>query len=201
MTGEIPSCSCLQGYIGGPPSCRPECVINADCQSNLACIREQCANPCDGVCGINAQCRVINHVSVCTCTDGYTGDPFSICHSLPKPVLQEIKPSPCTLCGANTLCENEICKCLPDYSGDPYLGCRPECTISNDCPKNRACSRNRCIDPCPGLCGENAECSVVNHIPICVCIAGYSGNAFVLCSKISGMNNGNLRKHSKRYYF
>lgn len=185
----MPSCSCQINYIGNPPNCRPECIINADCQSSLACIREKCRNPCDGACGTNAQCSVFNHVTVCTCIESYIGDPFKGCYPAPLPTLNEIKPSPCGLCAANTLCENEICKCLPEYIGDPYVGCRPECTTSNDCSRDKACIRHKCVDPCPGVCGENADCSVVNHIPVCICLTGYSGNAFVSCAKILGTSN------------
>lgn len=80
---DSPSCSCSQGYIGSPPNCRPECIINSECPSNRACIREKCQDPCLGSCGVGAQCNVINHIPICTCSQGYTGDPFSNC--IPKP--------------------------------------------------------------------------------------------------------------------
>lgn len=83
--GTTPSCSCLPNYIGNPPNCRPECTINSECSSNLACIREKCKDPCPGSCGVNAQCNVFNHVPVCTCPEGFTGDPFSSCHPKPAP--------------------------------------------------------------------------------------------------------------------
>lgn len=44
-------CSCIQGYIGSPPSCRPECVINSECPLNEACINQKCIDPCPGSCG------------------------------------------------------------------------------------------------------------------------------------------------------
>lgn len=47
------------------------------------------------------------------------------------------------------------CKCIQDYIGDPYVGCRPECVLSSDCPTHRACIKNKCVDPCPGVCGLN----------------------------------------------
>lgn len=78
-TGNQPSCSCSLGYIGSPPNCRPECVSNQDCISSLACISEKCKDPCPGSCGQNAKCSVINHVSICTCFEGYKGDPFTAC--------------------------------------------------------------------------------------------------------------------------
>lgn len=49
--GGTPSCQCLPGYIGAPPNCRPECVINDDCSTRLACINNKCKDPCPGSCG------------------------------------------------------------------------------------------------------------------------------------------------------
>ena len=104
----------------------------------------------------------------------------------PKPVEDDpCNPSPC---GSNAQCNNGICTCLPEYQGDPYRGCRPECVLSSDCPRDKACVRNKCIDPCPGTCGQNAECSVVNHIPICTCLPGYTGSAFVICRPVESKN-------------
>lgn len=81
--GGSPSCSCSQNYIGSPPNCRPECTISAECLSNLACIREKCLDPCPGSCGLGAQCNVLNHIPICTCLEGLTGDPFTSCNPIP----------------------------------------------------------------------------------------------------------------------
>lgn len=72
-------CSCLPGMFGAPPNCRPECVINQDCPSHLACVSNKCTDPCVGSCGINAQCVAQNHRPICSCFPGYEGDPFSGC--------------------------------------------------------------------------------------------------------------------------
>lgn len=87
--GGAPSCSCRVGYTGSPPNCRPECVINSDCPSNRACMREKCRDPCPGSCGQGAQCAVLNHTPMCTCPAGYTGDPFSNCY--PKPPERRLR--------------------------------------------------------------------------------------------------------------
>lgn len=92
-------------------------------------------------------------------------------------------------CGANAQCRDGICTCLPEYQGDPYQGCRPECILSSDCSKDRACIRQKCKDPCPGTCGQNAECAVINHIPMCSCLSGHTGDAFVLCRPIPRKTN------------
>nr|CAD7617304.1 unnamed protein product [Timema genevievae] len=175
------SCSCLQDYVGNPyEGCRPECVLNTDCASNRACIRNKCQDPCPGTCGQNADCQVVNHLPSCTCIPGYTGDPFRYCNLLPRePVVSEpgdpCIPSPC---GPNSQCrqvnEQAVCSCLPTFIGSPP-GCRPECVVSSECPLNRACVNQKCADPCPGTCGINARCEPHHlrlhrqYIPILVC--------------------------------
>ncbi len=60
---------------------------------------------------------------------------------------------------------------------------RPECSIHADCPSYLACVQQKCQDPCPGSCGENAQCYVVNHNVVCQCLQGYEGDPFVRCKK------------------
>jgi len=94
-------------------------------------------------------------------------------------------PSPC---GANAICKERngagSCSCISEFFGDPYTGCRPECVMNSDCAKNLACINNKCTDPCPGICGINAECHVINHSPTCSCLHGYTGNALQSCNLI-----------------
>lgn len=83
------SCSCLPEYNGNPyEGCRPECVINSDCTPQKACVKNKCQNPCSGTCGQNAECYVTNHLPSCTCTQGFTGDPYKYC--IPIPPLQSM---------------------------------------------------------------------------------------------------------------
>lgn len=72
-------CSCLPNYIGRAPNCRPECTIDSDCPTNLACVCDKCKDPCIGTCGPNAQCTVLYHRPHCSCLNGFTGDPFGGC--------------------------------------------------------------------------------------------------------------------------
>lgn len=81
--GTQAACSCIPNYIGQPPNCRPECTINAECASNLACRNEKCQDPCIGSCGVNAQCSVVNHNAICTCVYGYEGNPTVQCSQIP----------------------------------------------------------------------------------------------------------------------
>lgn len=76
-------CSCLPNFIGSPPACRPECVTSSDCPLNLACLNQKCQDPCPGSCGKNSNCRVIKHNPICSCKNGFTGDPFTVCFQTP----------------------------------------------------------------------------------------------------------------------
>ena len=93
-------------------------------------------------------------------------------------------PSPC---GPNSQCRaignTPACSCLPNNVGRAP-NCRPECTISAECPSNLACQKERCRDPCPGSCGPRATCRVVNHGPVCTCLPGHTGDPFSGCSPV-----------------
>lgn len=185
VVGDSPSCSCLKDFIGTPPNCRPECVSNVECPNHLACINSKCKDPCPGLCGQNAECRVVSHAANCICQTGYIGDPFSRCQT--PPPQQDIYVNPCNPnpCGSNAVCREQnragSCSCLPYYFGNPYDGCRPECIVNTDCPSSKSCRQNKCVDPCPGVCGQNAMCQVIHHAPNCICHIGYIGDPFQFC--------------------
>lgn len=77
-------CSCVPGYMGTPPSCRPECVVNSDCPKNRACLNFKCSDPCPGSCGLSALCTIVNHSPICSCPSQNTGDPFIRCMPMCK---------------------------------------------------------------------------------------------------------------------
>lgn len=183
-----PSCTCLPEFIGNPPNCKPECISNSECPNHLACINRKCKDPCPGSCGINSECRVISHTANCICLTGYFGDPFVSCQIAHSVVIEASNPCEPSPCGINAQCKERngagACICLPEFFGNPYEGCRPECLLSSDCQSNKACIRNKCIDPCPGTCGQNAQCQVLDHLPTCTCNSGYTGDPFRFCDKI-----------------
>lgn len=102
-------------------------------------------------------------------------------------VFPDKAEDPClpTPCGPNSKCKVinsvPVCSCLPNYIGRAP-NCRPECTLSTECPSNSACVNNKCVDPCLGSCGYNAVCNVINHLPNCLCQTGYSGDPYSGCN-------------------
>lgn len=103
----------------------------------------------------------------------------------PAPV--EIPQNPCqpSPCGPNSDCReingSPSCSCLPEFLGTPP-NCRPECVTNSECSNTLACINRKCKDPCIGMCGQNAHCRTVNHIPICMCNSGFLGDPFILCN-------------------
>lgn len=118
---------------------------------------------------------------------------------IPQEYLNPCVPSPC---GVNAICKEQngagSCICLPEYIGNPYESCRPECTVNSDCVSNKACMMNKCKDPCPGTCGQNAECHVVNHLPVCTCFNGYNGDPFRYCSIVLPQGNFFIHRTYKK---
>ena len=110
-------------------------------------------------------------------------------------IIDPCNPTPC---GTNAVCSERnraaACTCLPGLQGNPYIECKPECTINQECPSNLACMNQKCRDPCPGVCGVHATCSVNNHYPICQCDPGYEGDAFVRCTRKT------TRKFQEEYF-
>lgn len=164
------ACECRHGMMGDPyVECKFECEIDSDCDTRKACTLNKCQEVCNGACGINALCTAERHVPVCTCPDGYIGNAFVRCY--PKPEERQPPPvpiDPCypSPCGPYSQCRNvggsAICSCLATYIGSPP-NCRPECVTSSECDLTKACVRQRCEDPCIGVCGANAICKVINH--------------------------------------
>lgn len=92
-------------------------------------------------------------------------------------------PSPCGLYSVcHVVSDHPVCSCQAGHVGSPPA-CRPECIVSTECPQEKACINQKCLDPCPATCGLNASCQVVNHSPIRTCSVGFIGDPFVRCIK------------------
>lgn len=79
-----PVCLCPEGYQGEPSrSCEKAlCTADKDCEPSQHCGPDgACRNPCleAGVCGTNAQCKVIGRRPQCSCSPGYQGNPLVEC--------------------------------------------------------------------------------------------------------------------------
>ena len=62
-----------------------------------------------------------------------------------------------------------------------------ECRVDNDCPLDKACQQENCINPCTTAaqpCGRGAECRVDYHQPRCICPPGLQGNPLVACVSV-----------------
>lgn len=97
--------------------------------------------------------------------------------------VQPCTPNPCDPSASCDTYGNQFAICDPCFgsNGINNPACRPECVLSTDCAFDKACLRNKCVDPCPGSCGVNAECSVYLHDPICRCVNGFEGNPYEHC--------------------
>lgn len=110
---------------------------------------------------------------------------FFLSPAASEPARNPCYPSPC---GPNSQCavsadNKPSCSCLPTFIGSSP-NCRPDCRVNSDCPNNRACIKQKCTDPCVGLCGINALCQVTLHQARCTCPESYTGDPFTICSEI-----------------
>ncbi|RZF34371.1 hypothetical protein LSTR_LSTR008910 [Laodelphax striatellus] len=205
-------CVCPSGYVSsGSGTCKATppiekiggCVEDGECPSDKACVRGVCRDPCD--CGLNAECRVINHKPVCTCRIGYDGNPDIECvkagcrsdsdcsgqHSCVNRICSPVCASDGSSCGTNAQCygahHRAICECAPGLTGDAQVACiLVECTANSDCPTDRACVNRQCVSPCAedNPCKAPAECHAYNHKADCSCPPGYIGDLGLGCEKI-----------------
>ena len=88
VDNHVATCKCLPGYVGDAYTrCTlvevqhtPQCTMDADCPSKLACFSNVCKNPCTETrpCGAHAVCSVVDSLPlrtmVCTCVPGYVGN-------------------------------------------------------------------------------------------------------------------------------
>ena len=44
-----------------------ECENDSECSSSQACFNFKCKDACLDACGINAQCKALNHGAICSC--------------------------------------------------------------------------------------------------------------------------------------
>ena len=184
VIGDRASCSCKPDFVGRPPQCRPECISHGECSTNKACLDYKCKDPCPGVCGVNAFCKVVIHNPICGCSEGYTGDPFKRCHLIP-PIASTPQP-PTTPRPITVYTDPSTQRPIPEYKPTtsspivPAKGSKPTTqppmvlTTQRDPVIVNPCDNNRC--------GVNAMCKVdYSDRAKCVCREGYFGDAYSFC--------------------
>ena len=138
--------------------CKPACQSNIECQDGEACVRGQCVNPCllDSACGMNAQCRTINHAAVCSCSAGFTGSPKTECIRVPVACRRDGE------CGSGNRCNEG--RCVPVCTSDSKCAinekcvagqCMLTCRVDNDCFLSHICLNKMCTIGCR----QNTDCA------------------------------------------
>lgn len=64
---------------------RGECSSDSECRGDQNCINYSCVSSCTGQCGVGASCNARQHIALCSCPPGTTGDALSRCYDLPPP--------------------------------------------------------------------------------------------------------------------
>ncbi|KAH8249884.1 hypothetical protein KR038_008286, partial [Drosophila bunnanda] len=184
-------CTCPINSRGDPTvECiHIECSDNDDCSGDKACLDAKCIDPCSlpNACGAQARCSVQNHIGVCSCESGSTGDAKLGC----VPLQCESVCLGRAACGRNAECVARShapdCVCKEGFFGDARSGCRKiECTTDDDCSNDKSCDNHMCKIACliGQPCGENALCTTEHHQQVCHCQPGFSGDPRVRCDVI-----------------
>ena len=123
-------------------------------------------------------------------TTNFNQDPLTIIHDKSKDVpnlnikhedvmmdkMNSIKYQDNTITLSNRFIRrppSKNCSLPPGFPGSPpgwkrlIRICANLDRFSIQCPEDKACINKQCKDPCPGSCGINSNCRVVNHNPIC----------------------------------
>lgn len=182
------TCACYEGYQ----------LVNDVCEDINECLSQPCHS--------TAFCNNLPGSYSCQCPEGLIGDPLQAGCRDPNECLSDADcpasascqnsrcRSPCerqNACGLNANCQAQahqaICTCPLNSRGDPTIECvHIECADNDDCSGEKACLDSKCIDPCslPNACGALARCSVQNHIGVCSCEAGSTGDAKLGCVQL-----------------
>uniref|UniRef100_A0A182M1U8 EGF-like domain-containing protein n=1 Tax=Anopheles culicifacies TaxID=139723 RepID=A0A182M1U8_9DIPT len=190
------TCTCYQGYA----------FVNGKCEDI-----DECTEMKPAPCHDSALCENLPGNYLCSCPAGLVGDPVTAgCKRSDECISSEDCPSgavcidahcknPCAeenVCGENALCtlvgERATCECPSTTRGDPKVACRKlECTTADECTADRTCIGYRCIDPCSlkSACGSSANCVTKNHLAICSCQPGTTGNPLLGCVPLQYCNS------------
>lgn len=177
------TCPDFQFCLNNICSKEMHCISDNDCSDKEKCTIgrsgiPQCLNVCDKhPCGRQAMCAGKNHQAVCSCKQGFFGDPLHGCKrkqcnidtdcsddKLCDKNMCKIACLTGNSCGENSICSSEkhkqVCYCQPGYTGDPIKGC----TLINWCMSNP--------------CGDGAECKNSRDRAQCACPEGAVGDPY-----------------------
>ncbi|RXG61182.1 hypothetical protein Avbf_05571 [Armadillidium vulgare] len=193
-------------YPKPPPPISVGCISNDDCSTTNTCINKICLDICwPGLCGENAECQTKYHRPKCLCPPGTTGNPNIKCSALHstepivplkpvadqthiedkpiKPLAQSPKP---ILPPVGTSVESESEEVIFEPPPPPILpSVIVSCASNDDCDSSHSCVNKLCYEACSlGICGENSECVIKSHRPVCICPPGMTGDPQSGCYKI-----------------
>lgn len=176
------------------------CKTNEDCADNEECALNnrnipECRKVCDQYpCGRQTICKGVAHRPVCSCRDGFFGDPRKGCVkkdcesdndcSDEKYCEQHVCKIACLTgkpCGENSVCSSEkhrrLCSCKPGYTGNPNTGCikldycsTKPCGDGSVCKNMRneaqcSCPQGTVGDPYKEGCQKSQECRANRDCP------------------------------------
>ena len=187
------------------------CFANQTCLNNIGsyvCLGNDTDIICPdcGQCGLNALCVLQDAIAECECLQGYEGNPDQSCSD-----INECTTNIATDCGVTEVCVNTpgsyVCRCPEGHTVNAItLECEDddECSFTqHDCHESQTCENtigsyvcngNITDEYCPDcpVCGDNAHCTVdTDSKPICECVDGYIGDAYVTCDDIDECFYGN----------
>jgi hypothetical protein len=126
----------------------------------------------------------MNHGAYCSCSPGFSGDPFDICYEdYDEDPYNEYLCGPYSKFINVTSVDDSYCLCLETFRGRPPNCTFIECYTDDDCYWNENCDFNECVDPCdPNPCGQFSKCRSEGHQRArCSCLDGYFPEADFGC--------------------
>lgn len=178
--------------------CREACSEGLNpCANNAECFARNHAASCKCPPALPlgdplTHCQKINVIGEPECrTDGDCPSRHACLRDQCREACNELKP-----CSDNSHCtvsdsipfRTLICRCSEGYTPDEGGSCKPaqlpplSCSSDQDCDEQESCVNRICRNPCS--CGNNAECFVRDHRPVCSCRDGFEGDPYRACRTV-----------------